>query len=536
MSEIASWYHCHVEPVRRSSGDSSVGLAAYITGEHLKDERIGQWRDRGHPGEVLAWGSTAPKCAAWMTEPENLQAAWNTVERNEKKINARPCRHVNFALSREFSKEDAEAVCQQIAQKITDRYGVLATFGVHAPPDHGDQRNLHGHVGFSLRNLETGKKVRAPDGSQSQRIAETEWLREVVEVAINQRLEKIGSNERVTRKSYKERGIDKKATVHLGNNCNQLEKQGIRTELGDKNRAIHAHNQSNVIDYQERRLKKLREELPEVEPRSPAQMREDYINMTAVLQVQAEDAQRIKDVSEKYLNEYTLRVKVDLDEEEKRKEEVRRRDAANVDITDARSRYAIAAMEYYDIRRPYSSMAEVAGANGAAAIKEHDDLTKAAAKEEDPDKRNMILMRRDIQHADFMALGYEQCAGISRVITGREDSQIAQRDEQQAQEWRDMATYLREQRANLAERMAQPQQENKVEQGPWGARPAQDEKPALRVMADQEMTDRRQAVFDRYGASEEQKERFEAANQDAERGESLLANEASRGRSAARGM
>lgn len=444
MPAIASWYHCHVEPVKRASGNSSVGLAAYVTGEHLNDERLGP-RDRGHPGEVLSWGSTAPKCAAWMAEADNLQLAWNAVERSEKRINSRVCRHANFALSREFSPEDARAVCEQIAQKITDRYGVLATWGVHAPPEHGDQRNLHGHVGFSLRGIGPngfGKKVRAPDGEQWQRKAEVEWLREVVEVIVNQQLKLIGSNERVTRKSYKERGIAKEATIHLGNNCHQLELNGTKTKLGDINRERTARNEAyeaEIINLAEEKRKRMQTKDP-FDDRIQSQQ--------AILEIaesQNEEARRfiVQCQTDKMQGEQ---------EKKEREEDTRRRAAEGDDITDAKGRYLNAAADYYNILRPYSTLAMVVAVEGRDAKREHDQLTRQMEDERDPDKRNLIEMRRDIQYAEYMEITSERLAGMSRVVTGNRDSTQAQLDTQQAREWHDYSDYLRDQRSNLQER------------------------------------------------------------------------------------
>jgi hypothetical protein len=144
MADIAAWYHAHQDSVKRSDGKSSVGLIAYITGQSLKDERTATWCSRNHPGEVLGWGTIAPCWAPeYLTDDAQLSKAWNDVERSETRKNSIVAVHWNVAGSREFSEEDHTAVAREIATRIMQRYGVIVTYGIHKPTDHGDDRNWH---------------------------------------------------------------------------------------------------------------------------------------------------------------------------------------------------------------------------------------------------------------------------------------------------------------------------------------------------------------------------------------------------------
>ena len=108
MIASATWYHAHMDPVSRSEGKSAVGLAAYMTGETMKDERTGTWCKRNYPGEVLGWGTVAPPSSpAYLSDDKQLSKVWNAVEASETPINSHVANHWNLASSREFSEADA---------------------------------------------------------------------------------------------------------------------------------------------------------------------------------------------------------------------------------------------------------------------------------------------------------------------------------------------------------------------------------------------------------------------------------------------
>ena len=58
----------------------------------------------------------------------------------------------------------------------------------------------------------------------------------------NAALKRCGFDSRIDRRSYEEQEIEKIPTVHLGPAASRMERRGIRTELGDKNREIGITN------------------------------------------------------------------------------------------------------------------------------------------------------------------------------------------------------------------------------------------------------------------------------------------------------
>src|ERR1700722_4768403 len=142
MSGNGDWYHAHVEKVSRGDGKSAVGLAAYVTGERLNDQENQRLCYRGHPGEVLAWGTVAHGTAlSYLTDPNQLGRAWNDVQKSETRINSHLANHENLASSGRFGDEDHVWAAKEIARRYSARYGVMVTWAVHKPTDHGDDHN-----------------------------------------------------------------------------------------------------------------------------------------------------------------------------------------------------------------------------------------------------------------------------------------------------------------------------------------------------------------------------------------------------------
>jgi hypothetical protein len=228
----------------RSAGRTAVGIVAYATGQRMKDNETGKWCKRNHPGDVLEWGTTIPPNApAWLADKEKLSDAWNASTAAEKRKDSELAKHWNIALPRQSTPDQQGELMRGMAQKITDRYGVMVTWAVHEAPEHGDDRNAHGHLVLGTRIIdENGFGPKAAGLNGPKRKAELVWQREMFADTINRYLDGQGIDERVSAKSYKDRGIDQEPTLHMGNAVNQAELNGERTSIGDENRARKARN------------------------------------------------------------------------------------------------------------------------------------------------------------------------------------------------------------------------------------------------------------------------------------------------------
>lgn len=232
-----------------------------------------------------------------------------------------------------------------------------------------------------------------------------------------------------------------------------IEWQKVKAENNEV-RAINdriAVLENEVIDLLAERLKRLQTEKAMSESPDDKRRKEaDYQLAAEVGGLKTAEFQQLR--AEDFIRankEQSDRAK--QDEEKLKAEQKARVDAG--DITDAKARYAQASIQF-DIRRPYASLCDVAAAENAAYHREQDNLAKQAADEKDPAKRQSILLRKDIEHADYMAMTSERLAGISYVVTGRRDegSQF-DTDRKAAKDWRERGTALREERRDLQKQM-----------------------------------------------------------------------------------
>jgi len=122
--------------------------------------------------------------------------------------------------------------------------------------------------------------------------------------------------------------------------------------------------------------------------------------------------------------------------------------AAAGDMADAHNRYAQALGSTYDIRDPYRSLANAAMVEYASFHRQQDALRKEAAAEQDPDKRRLIELRREIEGHDYMTITSDRLAGISRAIT-MSDNDGARRDDALAKSHAELAAQKRQERADL---------------------------------------------------------------------------------------
>ncbi len=145
---------------------------------------------------------------------------------------------------------------REFAQDLADRYGVAVDFNVHRDDlrkwDGSEKgwQGYHAHVLTSTRKLGRngfGEKAE-PELSDTKRkglglgdgASEAARVRELWEVSANRHLEQANQAQRIDRRSPKDQGIDREPTVHLGPHATDLERRGIRSDLGDINRRIEA--------------------------------------------------------------------------------------------------------------------------------------------------------------------------------------------------------------------------------------------------------------------------------------------------------
>ncbi len=249
--------------VERSKGQSAIEKASYISRSILVSEFDGQtYRPKYHEDLVhseITLPPNAPK------EYADRAALWNAVELSEKGQKSQLARMLKASLPNEWSYELAEEVVRDYVQRNFVDKGMCADWAIHDSENDKGQRNLHIHVLLTMRPLtengewgakqkkvydldENGEKIPVIDKKTGQQKVDkrnrkqwkchtadsTDWnskenakmWRKDLADTINATNEQLGIALHWEHRSFKEQGIDRDPTIHIGAVANALECKG----------------------------------------------------------------------------------------------------------------------------------------------------------------------------------------------------------------------------------------------------------------------------------------------------------------------
>ena len=248
-------YHLSTKPISRSSGRSAVASIAYRAGIAITDERLGKTYDYSKRHGVLWTGLATPNDVK-----VDRNELWNLAEKSENRSNSRTAREIVINIPHELMQGDqgtGNMLAYEFASQLSEKYQVAVDVAVHAPDKQGDNRNFHAHLLLTTRKIEQDRdgKIKLTDKSQLEMsntqlkqaglLSNQDELKEIRKAwadLTNEYLAEHGIAERIDHRSHKDRGLDTLPTVKMGWQATELERQGIHTDVGNKNRDIKAHN------------------------------------------------------------------------------------------------------------------------------------------------------------------------------------------------------------------------------------------------------------------------------------------------------
>ena len=252
-------YHLSTKPISRSSGRSAVASIAYRAGIAITDERLGKTYDYTKRHGVLWTGLATPNDVK-----VDRNELWNLAEKSENRSNSRTAREIVINIPHELMQGDqgtGNMLAHEFASQLSKKYQVAVDVAVHAPDKQGDNRNFHAHLLLTTRKLEQDRhgNIKLTDKSQLEMsntqlkqaglLSNQDELKEIRKAwadLTNDYLAEHGIAERIDHRSHKDRGLDTLPTVKMGWQATELERNGIRTDVGNKNRDIKAHN-ANLV-------------------------------------------------------------------------------------------------------------------------------------------------------------------------------------------------------------------------------------------------------------------------------------------------
>jgi MobA/MobL family len=446
------------------AGRSVIAAAAYRHADVLEDERTGQRYDYSRKRGVLGAEIMLPEGApSWMVD---RSALWNAVEIIEKRKDAQLARDFVISLPHELSHDQRVALTRNFVREQFCAQGFVADIAWHAPSK-AEGLNWHAHVMVTMRKVEdTGfaaKKERpASDGLKHPALI---WKEELMRLRVawadtaNRHLEAAGLDVRIDHRSLEARGIDREPEPKQGPLAMKIEQEGRESRAGTARREVQARNaerarlkvehaeaiaeEKRIVDMMTHRLKG-----DEIKPEPPT---EELLRQQQKREMDLLREMRDQDVR---LQAFKQQAQQDAEEakreqaETARDEERRHREG---DIGSAAARYSIALGEQYDVRDPYGSLARAAMQEYAMFHRRQEQMREEIAKEQDPEKRRIIELKRMIEGYEYMVITSERLAEMSVVITGREDSPQAVLDHARARAYHEWAQERREERSRLIE-------------------------------------------------------------------------------------
>lgn len=261
-------YHFSVKQVSRGKGQTVVNSAAYISGQKLYNDYYGQTHDYTKKSGVVFTEILTPEYVPErLTDRETL---WNEVEKIEKGKRAQLAYSFDIALQNELTLDENIELAREFCQEQFVARGMIVDLAVHEGKSKNEDEpdNPHFHVLAPIRPIteeswgnkqkreyvldEDGNRIKDAKGNDVFNAVSTtgwndpellkEWRRAWTE-KVNEKFRECHMAARIDHRSYKEQGIDLIPTIHEGYEVRVMEKKGIKTVIGELNRAIRQFNQ-----------------------------------------------------------------------------------------------------------------------------------------------------------------------------------------------------------------------------------------------------------------------------------------------------
>lgn len=286
-----SIYHCSISNVSRAKGSSSTAALSYITGEKVRDERLGKtFYGFGRQERIESVGILLPTGA-----PEkfwNAAYLFNSIEIYEKADNARPAKKIEVALPRECDLALQKQIVASFIQKNITSEGYAAVYAIHHD---AENHNPHAHILVPNRKInaqsqewekvkrkmeyaldENGERIPIIDPETGMQKTDKRNRKQWKRVSVEQNLldqkeflmnlreawaqecnQHLSPDQQIDHRSNAERGIEYEPTIHEGYVARKLEEQGKSSDRVEINQAIKEKNRLLM------QLKQLIQELQE---------------------------------------------------------------------------------------------------------------------------------------------------------------------------------------------------------------------------------------------------------------------------------
>jgi ATP-dependent exoDNAse (exonuclease V) alpha subunit len=246
-------YFLDMKTFNRSQGSSGPSLAAYRSGERIRDERTRHTSDHTDRLDVMHKEILLPSRLAgvdmsWATD---RSALWNVAEAAEKRKDARVAREYLIAVPSELTHPQRVDVVRGFARDLADRYGFAVDVALHAPRNFrgSDPRNFHAHLLATTREVSReglGRKTTFDLNGDSRRklglgpgIRELFYARQRWAEVANAALESAHVDARIDHRSLAAQGITRERKLWIPRIPYEIERRGGHSIVAEQIRKDH---------------------------------------------------------------------------------------------------------------------------------------------------------------------------------------------------------------------------------------------------------------------------------------------------------
>jgi hypothetical protein len=250
-------YFLEMKTFSRSQGSSAPSLAAYRSGERIRDELRRHTYDHTHRQdvmykEILLPAGFAGTDMSWATDRSNL---WNAAEIAEKRKNSRVAREYLIAVPGELTHPQRVNVVRGFAQDLAERYGFAVDVALHAPRNFqgSDPRNFHAHLLATTREVSReglGRKTTFDLSDENRRelglgpgVRELFYARQRWAEVANMALESAHVDARIDHRSLAAQGITRERKLWIPRVPYEIERRGGRSTVAEQIRENHRARQ-----------------------------------------------------------------------------------------------------------------------------------------------------------------------------------------------------------------------------------------------------------------------------------------------------
>jgi len=252
-------YSFNASIISRGNGGSITAIAAYISGEKIRDNYEGKIHDRSYRNDVLHKKILLPHEAP--NDLLNRQILLDALNISETRSDSQMARIIRISLPNELSHDEHISLVNEFVYENFIKIGMCADICIHEglhdvnrkssyiKPVTKHEDNPHAHVLIPFRSvdkngfLKTKTQTRYLNSRKHLVIWRKDWAR-----LQNREFERLGLNIRVTHESYATQGINRIPTKHLGAATIALELRDIRTDRGNEYRDIIERNRNRDLE------------------------------------------------------------------------------------------------------------------------------------------------------------------------------------------------------------------------------------------------------------------------------------------------